>query len=98
MNLQFPKSVILSPQTIEVSMDPIRYYDIRYIHGTNTTITVENGYVESTGSTIFGKAFIRVLGKHGWGYYSASPFDPDDQNRKKEYIRRAARAAKITTI
>ncbi|HJJ90358.1 MAG TPA: TldD/PmbA family protein [Methanocorpusculum sp.] len=98
MNLQFPKSVILSSQTIEVSMDPIRYYDIRYIHGTNTTITVENGYVESTGSTIFGKAFIRVLGKHGWGYYSASPFDPDDQNRKKEYIRRAARAAKITTI
>ena len=60
-------------------MDPIRYYDIRYVRGNSTTIVVENGTVESAGSNFFGKALVRVLGEHGWGYYCASPFDPDDQ-------------------
>ncbi|MDV0442442.1 TldD/PmbA family protein [Methanorbis furvi] len=79
-------------------MDTIRYYDIRYVRGNSTTITVENGDVESAGSNFFGKALIRVLGKHGWGYYTASPFDPDNTKAKQEYIARAARAAKLANV
>lgn len=79
-------------------MDPLRYYDIRYVRGSSTTITVENGDVESAGSNFFGKALIRVLGEHGWGYYCASPFDPDNTAAKQEYIARAARAAKLANV
>ena len=79
-------------------MDPIRYYDIRYVRGNSTTIVVENGTVESAGSNFFGKALVRVLGEHGWGYYCASPFDPDDQTAKQECISRAARAAKLANV
>ena len=79
-------------------MDQIRYYDIRYVRGNSTTITVENGDLESAGSNFFGKALIRVLGEHGWGYYCASPFDPDDARAKEEYINRAARAARLTNV
>ena len=79
-------------------MDPIRYYDIRYVRGNSTTIVVENGSVESAGSNFFGKALVRVLGEHGWGYYCASPFDPDDQTAKQECINRAARAAKLANV
>ena len=79
-------------------MDPIRYYDIRYVRGNSTTIVVENGSVESAGSNFFGKALVRVLGEHGWGYYCASPFDPDDQTAKQECISRAARAAKLANV
>ena len=79
-------------------MDPIRYYDIRYVRGNSTTIVVENGSVESAGSNFFGKALVRVLGEHGWGYYCASPFDPDDQTAKQECINRAARAPKLANV
>ncbi|MDR3102369.1 MAG: TldD/PmbA family protein [Methanocalculaceae archaeon] len=79
-------------------MDPIRYYDIRYVSGTSTAITVENGNVESAGSNFFGKALIRVLGDRGWGCYCASPFDPEDRTAKQEYISRAARAAKLANV
>jgi TldD protein len=79
-------------------MDLIRYYDIRYVSGNSTTITVENGDVESTGSNFFGKALIRVLGKKGWGYYCASPFDPDNTRTKQECINHAIRSAKFTNV
>ncbi|MDR0439043.1 MAG: TldD/PmbA family protein [Methanocalculaceae archaeon] len=79
-------------------MDPIRYYDIRYVRGNSMTITVENGDVESIGSNFFGNAFIRVLGERGWGYYCASSFDPDDDRTKQEFVSRASRAAKLTNV
>jgi TldD protein len=79
-------------------MDKIRYYDIRYVRGSSTTITVENGSVETAGSAFFGKALIRVLGSHGWGYCTASPFDPDDKSAKEKYIRRAAKAASLSDV
>ena len=74
-------------------MDPIRYYDIRYVRGNSTTIVVENGTVESAGSNFFGKALVRVLGEHGWGYYCASPFDPDDQTQRLRMFPMAPLAA-----
>ena len=79
-------------------MDSIRYYDIRFVRGETISIGTENGKIENAGSSFYGKALVRVLGEHGWGYYCASSFDMDDEKAKKEAIERAARSAKIAGV
>lgn len=74
-------------------MDTIRYYDIRLVNGTTTSVQIENGSVETAGSSYYGKALIRVLGRKGWGYACVSPFDMDNEKEKRAAIERAAHLA-----
>ena len=79
-------------------MEKIRYYDIRYVNGTTTSIQTENGVIENAGSSFFGKAFFRVLGENGWGYYCASPFDMDNKKAKESCIQKAAVSARLAGV
>jgi len=58
-------------------MQEPRYYDIRHVRGSSTHIDIDNGVVESAGTSFFDTALIRVLGNKGWGIYSVDNFDPE---------------------
>lgn len=79
-------------------MDTIRYYDIRLVNGTTASIQIENGAVENAGTSYFGKALIRVLGKKGWGYACVSPFDMDNEKEKRAAVERAAHLAELAAV
>ncbi|HJJ55429.1 MAG TPA: TldD/PmbA family protein [Methanocorpusculum sp.] len=79
-------------------MNTIRYYDIRYICGNSINISTENTELESTGSNYYSTAIVRVLGDKGWGFYSTSNFDPDNQKYKQECINKAAKISNLTTV
>ncbi len=85
-------------RTNSKAMDTIRYYDIRCVNGNSTSIQIENGSIENAGSTYYGKALVRVLGEHGWGYCCVSPFDMDNEKQKREAIEKAARSARLATV
>ncbi len=42
-------------------MPGVQYYDLRHVTGEVTHIDIDNGVVESAGSSFFNKAVIRVL-------------------------------------
>ena len=79
-------------------MEKIRYYDIRYVRGTTTSIQTENRVIENAGSSLYGKALFRVLGENGWGYYCASSIDMDDKKMKEFCIQKAAASARLTGV
>ena len=49
-------------------MPGIHYYDLRHVTGQVTHIDIDNGVVESAGTSFFNKAVIRVLSGTGWGF------------------------------
>jgi TldD protein len=58
-------------------MDQIRYYDVRHVHGSSTHVDIDNGVVESAGTSFFDHAVVRVLGPKGWGVLTLDNFDPE---------------------
>lgn len=76
-------------------MDGIRYYDIRHVRGEATHIDIDNGVVESAGTSFFDQAVIRVLGAKGWGVYSLDSFRPNSA-RVTELLEKARDIAAIT--
>lgn len=79
-------------------MEKIRYYDIRFVKGKSSSIQIENGNIESSGSSYFGKAFVRVLGEKGWGYYCASGLDMENEKQKRDAVEKAAALAKLAQV
>ena len=79
-------------------MEKIRYYDIRYVRGTVTSIQTENRVIENAGTSFYGKALFRVLGEHGWGYYCASSIDMDDKKTKDLCLQKAAVSARLAGV
>ncbi|MDO5843664.1 MAG: TldD/PmbA family protein [Methanocorpusculum sp.] len=79
-------------------MEKVRYSDIRFVKGKSSSIHIENGNVENSGSSFFGKALVRVLGEYGWGYYCASGLDMDNEKQKREAIEKAAKLAKLAQV
>ncbi|MDD1673415.1 MAG: TldD/PmbA family protein [Methanomicrobiales archaeon] len=59
---------------------PERYHDLRQVKGYQTHIDVDNGVVESTGTSFFDETVIRALGPKGWGVVILDSFDPDAGN------------------
>ena len=41
-------------------METIRYYDIRYVRGTITSIQTDTRVIENAGTSFYGKALFRV--------------------------------------
>jgi len=52
----------------------IRYYDLRHVTGQGTLIDIDNGVVESAGTSFFNRAILRVLGPRGWGILQIDNF------------------------
>jgi TldD protein len=53
----------------------IRFFDGRRILAASTHVDIDNGVVESAGTSFSDSALVRVLGPHGWGMVSANSLD-----------------------
>ncbi|WP_292728700.1 TldD/PmbA family protein [Methanoculleus sp.] len=73
-----------------------RYYDIRCVRGETTLVDIDNGVVESAGTSFFDKAVIRVLGSKGWGILTRDHVDIDSKRDLTALIEAAARLAAVT--
>lgn len=77
-------------------MDAISYYDLRHVTGEVTHIDIDNGVVESAGTSFFNKAILRVLVRSGWGVLQIDNYSPCTGRKFDELLERAARLAVIT--
>ncbi len=77
-------------------MDGIRYYDIRHVCGQSTHIEIDNGVIESAGTSFFDHAVIRALSAKGWGILTVDNFGGTPEKEKERLIRNAARISAIT--
>jgi len=77
-------------------MHDISYYDLRQVTGAFTHIDIDNGVVESAGTSFFNKAVLRVLVKSGWGVLQIDNYTPCTGTKFDELLQQAARLANIT--
>ncbi len=76
-------------------MEP-RYYDIRCVRGEITSVEIDNGVIESAGTSFFDNAVVRVLGPAGWGVLTLDHADLDSRRARNDVISSAMRLAGIT--
>jgi len=74
----------------------VRYYDIRCVRGEVTQVDIDNGVVESAGTSFFDKAVIRVLSPKGWGFLTRDHVDIDSKRDLDALVETAARLAAVT--
>jgi len=74
----------------------IRYYDLRHVTGESTLVDIDNGSVESAGTSFFNRAILRVLGPHGWGILQIDNFTPAPGKKFNALLDSAAKLAAIT--
>ncbi|MDD4252669.1 MAG: DNA gyrase modulator, partial [Methanoculleus horonobensis] len=67
-------------------MAEVRYYDIRCVRGEITLVDIDNGVVESAGTSFFDKAVIRVLGSKGWGVLTRDHVDIDSKREVERLV------------
>ncbi|KUG20228.1 MAG: TldD/PmbA family protein [Methanomicrobiaceae archaeon] len=77
-------------------MSEPRYYDVRCVRGEATLIDIDNGVVESAGTSFFDRAVVRVLGPMGWGVLTLDHFDPESKGELSGALASAMRLAAIT--
>jgi TldD protein len=77
-------------------MHGISYYDLRHVTGEVTHIDIDNGVVESAGTSFFNKAILRVLCKTGWGVLQIDNYSPCSGSKFDDLLAQAARLAVIT--
>jgi TldD protein len=74
----------------------IRYHDLRHVTGQSTLIDIDNGAVESAGTSFFNRAILRVLGSHGWGILQIDNFSPCSKKKFNSLLASAFRLAAVT--
>ncbi len=77
-------------------MPGVKYYDLRHVTGQVTHIDIDNGIVESAGTSFFNKAVIRVLDRSGWGVIQIDNFSPCTGRKFEDLIASAQKLAGIT--
>jgi len=77
-------------------MAGVNYYDLRHVTGQVTHIDIDNGVVESAGTSFFNKAVLRVLDKSGWGVLQIDNFTPCTGRKFDDLIASAQKLAGIT--
>jgi TldD protein len=77
-------------------MDTISYYDLRHVTGEVTHIDIDNGVVESAGTSFFNKAILRVLVRSGWGVLQIDNYSPCSGKKFNDLLEQAAALARIT--
>jgi TldD protein len=73
-----------------------RYFDIRRIRAASTHVDIDNGVVESAGTSFSDSSVIRVLGPRGWGVVSLDHFDPASSKDRDTVLERGLALARIT--
>ncbi len=74
---------------------PGRYHDLRQVKGYQVHIDVDNGVVETAGTSFFDDTVIRALGPKGWGVVILDAFDPDEGSLDRT-VREATDLAMMT--
>jgi TldD protein len=74
----------------------IRYYDVRHVKGDSTHIDIDNGVIESAGTSFFSTAVIRVLGQAGWGILTIDNYNDPVGRDFDELLQNALDLARIT--
>ena len=77
-------------------MTGITYYDLRHVTGEVTHIDIDNGVVESAGTSFFSKAVLRVLVSSGWGVLQIDNYTPCSGSKFDDLLAQAAKLAVIT--
>ena len=77
-------------------MTEARYYDIRCVRGEATLIDIDNGVVESAGTSFFDRTVVRVLGPKGWGILTRDHVDIDSKRQIGALVEAATRLAVAT--
>ncbi|HDR74251.1 MAG TPA: TldD/PmbA family protein [Methanoculleus sp.] len=77
-------------------MAEARYYDIRHVSGQVTHIDIDNGVIESAGTSFFDKAVVRALGETGWGVIAIDNFSGRSQAVIETVLQDALRLARAT--
>jgi len=77
-------------------MPGVRYYDLRHVTGQVTHIDIDNGVVESAGTSFFNKAVLRVLDRNGWGIIQIDNYTPCNGRKFEDLIGEAQKLAGIT--
>ena len=77
-------------------MHGISYYDLRHVTGQVTHIDIDNGVVESGGTSFFNKAVVRVIAGAGWGVLQIDNYIPVNGRKFDDLLMEAARLSRIT--
>jgi TldD protein len=77
-------------------MAGVTYYDLRHVTGQVTHIDIDNGVVESAGTSFFNKAVLRVLDRAGWGVIQIDNFTPCTGKKFEDLIGSAQKLAGVT--
>jgi TldD protein len=77
-------------------MEGVRYYDLRHVTGQVTHIDIDNGVVESAGTSFFNNAVIRVLHTTGWGVLQIDNYTPCHGKEFDTLLHSACNLARIT--
>jgi len=77
-------------------MAEISYYDLRHVTGQVTHIDIDNGVVESAGTSFFNKAVLRVLHKTGWGIVQIDNYTPSKGKKFDDLLQEARKLSDIT--
>jgi TldD protein len=77
-------------------MSGVNYYDLRHVTGQVTHIDIDNGVVESAGTSFFNKAVLRVLDRTGWGVIQIDNYTPCTGRKFTDLIESAQKLAGIT--
>ncbi|HMA04937.1 MAG TPA: TldD/PmbA family protein [Methanomicrobiales archaeon] len=74
----------------------IRFYDVRCVRATATHVDVDNGVVESAGTSFSDSALVRVLGPLGWGMISVNNLDLSGKKELDRILSEGLALARIT--
>ena len=77
-------------------MAGITYYDLRHVTGQVTHIDIDNGVVESGGTSFFNKAVFRVLNNAGWGILQIDNYTPVHGKKFDELLDKSGRACRAS--
>lgn len=77
-------------------MTETRYYDIRCVQGEATLIDIDNGVIESAGTSYFDRTVVRALGPKGWGILTRDHVDIDSRREVDALVEAATRLAVVT--
>ncbi len=77
-------------------MTETRYYDIRCVQGEATLIDIDNGVIESAGTSYFDRTVVRALGPKGWGILTRDHVNIDSKREVDALVEAATRLAVVT--
>jgi TldD protein len=79
-----------------MALPGIRFFDARRVHASSTHVDIDNGVVESAGTSFSDAALVRVLGPRGWGMVSVNNLDLSSRVELDRILAEGLALARIT--